>query len=135
MVRHAAVVVAALFGATCVAGAHARLSAAHRMTAQSRHGWMARDANPRHPWLYVTGNQDDQVAIYDLQRVGFPKVGEITEGISSPADVAVDLQGTIYVANESGTVTVYAAEVGPATRPVIPVEVWRFRGSRETPRA
>jgi hypothetical protein len=71
--------------------------------------WMASNADPKHPWLYVTGYQDSQVAIYDLERVGFPKIGSITDGVSSPVDAAVDGQGSLYVANTTGTVTIYPA--------------------------
>jgi hypothetical protein len=59
-------------------------------------------------WLYVTGNHNNEVAIYDLDKSGFPIVGTITDGVSSPGGVAVDKKGQVYVANETGTVTIYA---------------------------
>jgi hypothetical protein len=77
--------------------------------ADRRGSWIARGADSRHPWLYVTGNSNNEVAIYDLGKLGYPKIGAITDGVSSPADVAVDGYGTLYVANETGTITIYPA--------------------------
>jgi hypothetical protein len=69
--------------------------------------WMARSPRTSDPWLYVTGNGSNNVVIYDLVEPGFPEVGAITNGVSSPAGVTVDASGQVYVANESGTVTIY----------------------------
>lgn len=91
--------------AAAARSAHARYDAGRHVT----RGWMSAAAKAEHPWLYVTGNQSDEVGIYDLKRPGFPKIGAIKQGVSSPADVAVDAYGTVYVANEIGSVTVYPA--------------------------
>ncbi|MGA2760134.1 MAG: hypothetical protein ABSF08_07460 [Candidatus Cybelea sp.] len=69
--------------------------------------WMAPGARKSDPWLYVTGNGSNNVVIYDLVQSGFPELGTITNGVSSPAGVTVDASGQVYVANESGTVTIY----------------------------
>ncbi|HLY03100.1 MAG TPA: hypothetical protein VKR56_11485 [Candidatus Cybelea sp.] len=69
----------------------------------------ATNADRGDPWLYVTGNANNSVVIYDLARSGFPVVGTITNGVSSPGGVAVDKNGQVYVANETGTVTIYSA--------------------------
>jgi len=57
--------------------------------------------------LYVTGNSNNTVSIYDLDTPGFPEVAAITDEVSSPGGVAVDRHGSVYVANETGTVTIY----------------------------
>jgi sugar lactone lactonase YvrE len=59
------------------------------------------------PWLYVAGNASNNVVIYDLAKPGFPEVGSLSTGISSPGGIALDKKGDLYVANASGTVTVY----------------------------
>ncbi len=59
------------------------------------------------PWLYVTGNHSNNVVIYDLGRRGFPKIAEITNGVSGPNGVAVDAGGQVYVANSTGSVSIY----------------------------
>jgi hypothetical protein len=65
------------------------------------------DATTSDPWLYVTGNGNNEVAISDLNKSESPLVGTITDGVSSPGGVAVDKKGQVYVANETGTVTIY----------------------------
>jgi hypothetical protein len=75
---------------------------------QHRGGWMAPDANPKHAWLYVADGQV-AVTIYDLDRIGNPQIGSITQGLSTPGGVGIDGNGNVYVANETGgNVTVYA---------------------------
>lgn len=59
------------------------------------------------PWLYVSGNLSNNVVIYDLGQKSYPKVGEIDTGISSPGGIALDKKGNLYVANLSGSVTIY----------------------------
>jgi hypothetical protein len=115
MSRRVLLVGIALLSTWGAAGAQ-RVAHAHgRIPSYVRHGWIAADADPMHPWLYVTGNESNDVGIYDLKRAGFPKIGSISQGVSSPADVAVDGHGTVYVANETGTVTVYpAGSVSPS---------------------
>jgi hypothetical protein len=50
------------------------------------------------PWLYVSG-LNDVVNVYDVARPGNPLVLSITQGVSKPAGLKVDEQGTLYVAN------------------------------------
>jgi hypothetical protein len=90
-------------GAPASAGALAALRA-------SSGGWMAPDADRKHPWLYVATSVNNQNAIwiYDLGKHGFPVVGEITKGLSWPCGIALDAQNTLYVPNFNGhNVTIY----------------------------
>jgi serine/threonine-protein kinase len=69
---------------------------------------MAPDANSKHPWLYVSGFNSNNVAIFDLAKVGSPQIGSITRGVKGPCGMAVDSSGTLYVANDVGSnVTIY----------------------------
>jgi hypothetical protein len=70
---------------------------------------MARDANPHHPWLYVDGYNNAAVSIYDIGGATAKKIGEITDGISEPAGMSVDHNGTLYVSSQAGNVQVYPA--------------------------
>jgi hypothetical protein len=63
---------------------------------------MARTANPKHPWIYVSGFDSNNVLIYDLSEFGIPQIGAITTGIKGPRDVTLDAGGNLYVANTSG---------------------------------
>jgi hypothetical protein len=82
----------------------------HHQVGQRQGGWMAKDANPRHAWLYVSGQDNSIVSIYDLERVGAPEIGHISDGLSEPLGVTVDAGGTLYVANaRGGDVTIYPA--------------------------
>jgi len=69
--------------------------------------------NPKHAWLYVTGETSKAVYIYDLAGFGTHLIGRITKGISQPFGLALDANGTLYVANQHasrgghGYVTVY----------------------------
>ena len=54
------------------------------------------------------------VAIYDLNATGTPKIGQITQGLSEPAGLAIDAQGALYAANyqqgkAGGGVVIYPA--------------------------
>jgi serine/threonine-protein kinase len=70
---------------------------------------MARDAHPRHPWLYVSGINNNVVDIYDLAKFAVPQIGEITKGLNHPGGISLDGAGNLYVANQGGgTVTIYA---------------------------
>src|ERR1700733_8222750 len=82
-----------------VAGAAhpSRVPMVHRVGTPSASGWIARDANPRHPWLYVA-TQNDIVA-FDLKRR--VQVGKITDSINSPGGIALDASGALYVPNET----------------------------------
>jgi DNA-binding beta-propeller fold protein YncE len=72
---------------------------------------MAKDANPKHPWLYVAGYKDSVIAIYDLGKFGVPQIGAIVDGIQGPAGLALDASGSLYVANYTGAdVTIYAPQ-------------------------
>ena len=66
------------------------------------HGWMARDANPNHAWLYVSDGAGNTVDIFDLQKFGIPQIGQIAQGLNTPAGATVDSSGTFYVANQNG---------------------------------
>jgi hypothetical protein len=78
--------------------------------AQRDGGWMARGANAKHPWLYVSGYYSSNIAIYDFSKVGAHQIGEITKGIKGPCGMSVDSSGTLYVANASGgNVAIYLA--------------------------
>jgi len=71
---------------------------------------MARDANPKHPWLYVAGFSNNVVNIYDQQRYGAPLIGSLTQGMDNPCGLALDSQGTLYVTNDgANTVEVFPA--------------------------
>jgi len=92
----------------------------HRQPAQRYGGWMARNANPRHAWMYVASGTSSVIAIYDLASPFGPRlIGKITQGLTNPSGLAVDARGTLYAANydngnPEGTVVVYPPR---ATRP------------------
>jgi serine/threonine protein kinase, bacterial len=104
MMRYAAILATALlFG--CGGGATTQSALAPTQTLS-----VARDATGAHPWLYVGGFSNNVVAIYDLEKFGTPQIGTITNGINGPGGLAIDSQGTLYVANQSaGNVTIYPA--------------------------
>jgi hypothetical protein len=110
MLRCAVGVLAALLLGSGVAGANVtRPTPSHRLSL-GHYGWMAPDANPQHPWLYVAGYKNSLVEIHDLSRVGVPKIGRISDGIRKPDGITLDRQGNLYVANQNaGDVTIYEA--------------------------
>ena len=58
------------------------------------------------PWLYASDQLDNDVVAYDLAQPGFPVVQTISQGVSTPGEVALDAHGTLYVVNNgNGTVT------------------------------
>lgn len=60
--------------------------------------------------LYVADPQHNQVLIYDPTTVNPSPIGSITDKMSFPSGLAVDHNGTLYVANQSSnTVTEYRA--------------------------
>jgi hypothetical protein len=64
------------------------------------------------PVLYVSNGE--KVLMFSL-RGGHARLGTITDGVRRPQQLAVDSAGTLYVANEAGTVTIYpAGKVHPA---------------------
>jgi sugar lactone lactonase YvrE len=68
----------------------------------SNDGWMAKTANPKHPWMYVSGTNSHNVLVYDLAKFGAPQIGSITSGINGPRGLFVDEAGNLYVANQGG---------------------------------
>jgi DNA-binding beta-propeller fold protein YncE len=109
------VVASLLAGAVTTAAAHGASPPASHAGSVShalrfQRGWMARDADARHAWLYISSEQESIVDIYDLEKVGIPQVGEITDGLVNPTAMTIDPSGTLYVANYyGGTVSIYAA--------------------------
>jgi sugar lactone lactonase YvrE len=99
-VMAAAALVAGCGGQSQVAPTGATIGAASASRAVLR-------ASTKDPWLYVSGNENNTVAIYDLAKSGFPEVGTLTNGVSGPEGIDVDKQGQVYVANWTGTVTIY----------------------------
>ena len=98
-----------IFSAGAIAAAHpAPVFGVHHSVTQRRDGWMAKDANPKHPWLYVSGFDSSNVSVFDLARVGSPQIGSITSGVNGPCGMTIDSEGTLYVANDVGAnVTIY----------------------------
>jgi hypothetical protein len=75
----------------------------------AKHGWMAAGANAAHAWLYANSYSGNSVAIFDLDKIGAPQIGEIASGISGPAGMTLDSSGNLYVANQNAAnVAVYA---------------------------
>ena len=78
-------------------------------TAQSlpRHGWISPDAK-NHKLLYVSDYTESIILIFPQGSTNGEPIGEITQGVSTPAGVATDAQSNVYVANRgSSTVTIY----------------------------
>jgi len=94
--------VVAMLLAAVGAGVAATRPAVHARVGHRGAGWMARGANPKHPWLYVSGYESSNVMIYDLKAFGTPRIGEITTGINGPRDITLDAAGNLYVANTAG---------------------------------
>jgi hypothetical protein len=110
MIRSTALVFASVVVLSGFAAANASESTARHAVAQRDRGWMSRDANPKHAWLYVSGYDNDVINIYDLNRFGTPHLGSITQGVTNPGGITLDSQGTLYVPNTTAqTVTVYPA--------------------------
>lgn len=61
------------------------------------------------PYLYAAAQDVNEVLMYPENSYGRSPVGTITVGVSLPWGLYVDEHGTLYVANESGSVTAYAA--------------------------
>jgi DNA-binding beta-propeller fold protein YncE len=89
--------------------APAQATATRPRVVTKRRGWMRPDADPNHTWMYLSGFGNDTVGIYDLDRLGTPKIGEISRGLNGPAGITLGAQGNLYVVNFLGaTVTIYA---------------------------
>ena len=97
----------------CVVAGPVRSTAAapgYHLSRQVHHGWMDRDANSKHAWLYVGGAAPDVIAIYDLDKAGTPLIGQITSGLGNVQGITLDASGNLYVANkDGGDITIYAA--------------------------
>jgi DNA-binding beta-propeller fold protein YncE len=116
MARYVALVFASVLLSAAAAPANVGAGApSSTISHPHHHGWMARDANPKHAWMYVASGLTNPILIYDLESpVGPRKIGEITDGLTRPSGIAVDAQGTLYAANYNqnqpgGTVTIYPA--------------------------
>src|ERR1700722_7859247 len=107
--------VVVLLGGTGASASDGPISHGAPYGAERHGGWMARDANPSHAWLYVNGEDNNVVYIRELEKFGFPEIGRITAGVSKPFGMAVDAQGTLYLVNQHGAgsapgaVTIYPA--------------------------
>jgi hypothetical protein len=91
-------------------GSSPRASAAgfaHRDVRSAR-GWMSPAANAGHAWLYVAGYDNGAIFIYDVDEIGTPLIGKITDGVHGPAGITVDAHGTLYVVDQdANSVTIY----------------------------
>jgi len=100
---------------TGCASASAAQSAApdQQLHVQAMRG-VRQDANPQHTWAYVASGTTNVIAIYDLEASAPLKIGQITQGLSEPAGLALDAQGALYAANyrqgqAGGSVAIYPA--------------------------
>jgi hypothetical protein len=64
------------------------LSAPPRHASPVSRGWLQRGANPKHVWIYVAGSSGNVIEIFDLTKLGTPKIGEITQGVNNAAGMA-----------------------------------------------
>ncbi|HEY5425698.1 MAG TPA: hypothetical protein VIJ77_04030 [Candidatus Tumulicola sp.] len=72
-----------------------------------RHGYVLRKTAET---LYVADARNDRVVLYDPTTPNPSPIGQITDGMSFPSGLAVDKNGTLYVANQGNdTVTEYRA--------------------------
>lgn len=76
----------------------------------ARHGWLSPLAKKKKTkLLYVTDYTDSIVLVYQQGKTSAGPIGEITEGIYSPQDDAVDKSGNLYVVNQgNNTVAIFA---------------------------
>jgi DNA-binding beta-propeller fold protein YncE len=110
MIRYGAVLLAAMLLGSGIAAAKVSRASTPLPVGHRHGGWMARGANPKHSWLYVSGYNSNNIAIFDLAQVGNAQIGSITAGLSAPGAMTVDAQGTLYVVNGfGGNVTIYPA--------------------------
>jgi len=72
-------------------------------------GWLAEKVKQNYsgPLLYVSEEYASEVLIYPENGYLSCPIGLITSGVSEPYGLYVDQNGNLYVANQSGTVTVY----------------------------
>ncbi len=97
--RHAVLIVASFLVLSATSAANVRPTAIRHAVVPRDGGWMAKDANPKHTWIYVAGSSGNVIDIYDLDKVGTPQIGKITQGLNNPAMMAFDASGTMYVPN------------------------------------
>ncbi len=122
MVRFAIFVCACLIlscGATAGVAHAAAGGRAHHVVAPLGKGWMARDAKPKHAWVYVASflGSENAITIYDMDKTGFRTIGKITKGLDGPNGIALDSQGNLYVPNiHGGNVMIFAPR---STRPML----------------
>jgi hypothetical protein len=73
-----------------------------------RHGWISPAAKSM-KLLYVSDYTSSIILIYPQGSSAGQPIGEIVDGVSTPAGIATDAQGNLYVANRgANTVTEYA---------------------------
>jgi len=107
MTSRLTLVVAFGLAALAFVGARPTGAATNHALANHRQSWMARDANPRHPWLYADSGSANVIAIYDLGKIGTPQIGQLA-GLADPNGMIVDARGYLYEANYAGgTVDVF----------------------------
>src|ERR1700722_12932808 len=93
MIRYAAIALAWASLMSGAAVASPLLNAARPATVHGQRAWMRADANPHHTWMYLSGFNNDTVGIYDLDKIGAPQIGQITDGLNGPAGIALDAHG------------------------------------------
>jgi hypothetical protein len=68
-------------------------------------------------WLYVAGQAENRIDVYDLAQPGTPVVETITQGLDYPTSLAVDSSGTLYAVNfqsNGGVVEYPAGQTSPS---------------------
>lgn len=88
---------------------HPSFGSAPLVTAHPSAGFMSSDAAGKNaPVLFVSDAVNNAVYLFAAKHVELGPVGEITSGIDSPAGLAVDGKGILYVANtNASTITEY----------------------------
>jgi len=109
MLRRIALISSLVLATSTAVVATPAARASHGALDRGQRSWMSPDANPKHAWLYVAGDHDNTVWVYDIGGPATRLIGTITNGVSLPGGIALDAQGDLYVPNENAaTVTVYA---------------------------
>ena len=71
-------------------------------------GWPVPRHHHRKPEFLFVADSSSGVLIYNPRKANSAPIGAITTGVNTPAGLAVDKSGALYVANQgTGTVTVY----------------------------
>jgi hypothetical protein len=86
-----------------------RMSALDRPAEQNRLQSPRFLASAKHPWLYVGDFNNNVILIYDVANLHAPKpIGQLFQGLVTPAGMTLDAQGNLYVANQGGgSVVIY----------------------------